>query len=659
MWTIDLSNINHKKIYLFIVLITFILYGNGINNEYSLDDNIVVEGVEKVNKGLKGIPEIFTTNYAVDKKQNYGYRPLVLASFAIEKQLFRGLPAKQLKEKKEKRDKLTQANVSHFINVLFYALTGVFLFRLLLLVFKEYNILVPLLVTVLFIVHPLHTEPVDNIKSRDELMMFLFMILALIQYHKFTFTNKYINLIYAAVFVLFSLLSKKTGIVILGVIPVVLYFCRADWKKTALSTLSVLLIIGLIVFMKKNLLTAGNERVSNFYENPLFFEGGLLDRIATGFYCAWFYLMKLLFPKDLAFYYGYSEIPIVNWSFYKVWLAILIYVPLLFYGLWRFVRRDILGLGILLWLGVMFAYLNILSPIVGVVAERFTYVFSLGFCILFAILLLRLFKVNTNKAVSRIELPTRFLLVVGLIVVIYSGRTIARNPDWHDYLTTYRHDIDVVEKSAKAHALLANELYATIARDPKNAQNRAYVTEMISHYKQALSIDSTYLTCYNNLGSVYLNMLHDNQKAKKYFKAAVNSDSTYVEAVFNLGVAYSRMNQPGYAFRCFYQAIELDPEYLSTYQHLSDLLVKTKRVNAGVNRLTELAVQVKYPKNIYISIGRLYAQDVSKTALSISYFEKAFELDPKDIRVANYLIDLYESKGNLERANYYRQRLIH
>ncbi len=75
---INLLNIKKNKIYLFFVVFTFLIYGNSINNEYAIDDNIVVDGVEKVEKGFGGIKEIFTTRYAGDKEQNYGYRPLVL-----------------------------------------------------------------------------------------------------------------------------------------------------------------------------------------------------------------------------------------------------------------------------------------------------------------------------------------------------------------------------------------------------------------------------------------------------------------------------------------------------------------------------------------------------------------------------------------------------
>ncbi len=216
---------------MFIIILTFVIYGNSINNEYAIDDNIVVDGIEKVNKGLKGIPEIFTTHYAEHKKQIYDYRPTVSLTFAIEKQFFKRLPDKQTKKEKKRRDKLTQANVSHFINVLLYAISSIVLYNFLVLLFRQYNLLLPILITILFIVHPLHTEPVCNIKSRDELLMFLWILLSLCHGLRYSYTAKLKYLGYTVVFVFLALLTKKTALLLFGILPVVLFYSKMSLKK--------------------------------------------------------------------------------------------------------------------------------------------------------------------------------------------------------------------------------------------------------------------------------------------------------------------------------------------------------------------------------------------------------------------------------------------
>tara|TARA_R110001592_G_scaffold35209_10_gene120059 strand:+ start:1147 stop:1413 length:267 start_codon:yes stop_codon:yes gene_type:complete len=56
---IDLSKISNTKIYILLGLLILIIYGNAINNEYSLDDDLVVYKHQVVDKGVKSTKDIF------------------------------------------------------------------------------------------------------------------------------------------------------------------------------------------------------------------------------------------------------------------------------------------------------------------------------------------------------------------------------------------------------------------------------------------------------------------------------------------------------------------------------------------------------------------------------------------------------------------------
>ena len=414
----NLSKIKHNRIYIIIIIMSFIVYGNGINNEYSMDDNLVTQGVAKVEKGVSGIKEILTTRYA-EGKQSYDYRPLVQITFALEKQLFNKLPDKQTITEKKRKDRLTQANISHFVNIVIYALLCIVLFSFLSEVFNEYNVLLPLTITLLFLVHPLHTEPINNIKSRDELLMLLMILLSLKSYVKFAITNRIKYLIFGVLFVFLGMLCKKNAMAILGLVPVVLYFRGISLKKILISTASVLGIIFMFLLMKKGVITTPSSREIKFFENPLVFEGTFIDRITVGLYSSWFYLKMLIFPKDLSFYYGYNQIPMADWSFWEVWASLLFYLALGVYGVFQLVKRNVLGLGIVIWIGVMLGVINVFFPIVGIVADRFAFTFSIGFCIVLGYLLLKLFKVDLTKEVYKTNLPNGFLVVLISILFVH------------------------------------------------------------------------------------------------------------------------------------------------------------------------------------------------------------------------------------------------
>lgn len=653
--TINLSQFKNTRIYFFITLLTFVVYGNSINNEYAIDDNIVVEGNQLVAKGLKALPEIFTSRFATGK-QEYEYRPTVLASFAIEKQFFSKLPESQTIKEKKRKDKLTQANISHFINVLLYALTCILLFKLLTRIFNGYNILLPLITTLLFLVHPLHTEVVANIKSRDELFMLIGIIMALTWFIKFTELNQYKYLIFAFLAILFALYSKRNAIMIFGLAPVVLYFIKADYKKIGIVFFSMVLVFIVSILIKKGLLTGKSTRNLLFFENPLFYQGTIIDRITVGLYCAWFYLEMLIFPINMSYYYGYNQIPMAGFSYWQVWAAILFFVPLGIYGFVQFIKRNPLGLGILIWFGVMLGVINVFFPIVGIAADRYTYAFSIGFCIVLAYLIVHYFKLDISKNNMKVKLPSVMIVLISIISVVYSGRTLARNSDWHDYITLYTTDIEHLTESAKAHALLANTLYPMVAKEaqknPNNPEIQKEIQKIIYHYKEAIRIDSNYTTSINNLGSVYVNFLRDYPTAIKYCAMAVEQDPDYLEAHFNLAFSYQNSLNFEKAFYHYLKVIEINPDYNKVYELLNGLLQKYEKTNEGIQSLIELAAKSTKPKPIYISIANLYSLTANGNyTKSIEYFEKAYQLDYSDKVLCNHLAKLYQAMGNSQKAN--------
>ncbi|MBL4593859.1 MAG: DUF1736 domain-containing protein [Flavobacteriales bacterium] len=656
MVKVNISKIKTSRIYLLILVLSFVLYGNSINNEYAMDDNLVTQGLSKVEKGVSGIPEIFTTRYAVGK-QSYDYRPLVQTTFAIEKQLFSHLPDEQSIKEKNRRNKLTQANISHFINVLLYALLCMVLFSLLADLFKDYNLILPITVTLLFLVHPLHTEIVDNLKNRDELLMLMSLIFSLKFYLKYAKVGHVKNLIIASLFVFLAAISKKNAMAIIGLVPVLLYFYKADIKRIVFSLMSVFGIVVFFVLMKKGLVSGESFRDIKYFENPLIHGGTFMDRITLGLYSSWFYLKMLIFPKDLSFYYGYNQIPLANWSNWEVWASLVFYVPLAVYGFIQLIKRNVIGLGIAIWIGVMLGTINVFFPIVGMVADRFSFTFSIGFCIVVGYLLMKIFKVDLTKDVFKVNLPYGFLLALIGILLVYSVRSIIRNPDWHDHMTLYEHDIKHLGESAKAHALLANTFYPILSKEvrntPGNLENRKKVDKLIFHYKEAIRIDSTYLTSINNLGSVYINFLADYDNTIYYCKRAVSMNENYLEAHINLATAYNVKGNFNKSLYHYSRVIEINPDYMSAYQSYNKIAHTNNKVKESIAILEDVVRRVERPKNIYLNIANLYSLDNYNVKQSIAYFVKAFEMDKSDKKLCGHISTLYNSVGDTEKANFY------
>ena len=63
--------------------------------------------------------------------------------------------------------------VGHLVNVLLYGVCCGLLFLILVRILPRRDAFLPLLTTLLFVAHPIHTEVVANIKSRDEILALL------------------------------------------------------------------------------------------------------------------------------------------------------------------------------------------------------------------------------------------------------------------------------------------------------------------------------------------------------------------------------------------------------------------------------------------------------------------------------------------------------
>src|SRR5204863_2298118 len=105
-----------------------ILYANTFTNLYAFDDGIVIQKNQSVQEGLAGIPKIFASDvyasfYAqmgVEQQLSGGrYRPLSIATFALEQQLFGS--------KKSVKPANDIAMVRHIVNVALYILSIVLL----------------------------------------------------------------------------------------------------------------------------------------------------------------------------------------------------------------------------------------------------------------------------------------------------------------------------------------------------------------------------------------------------------------------------------------------------------------------------------------------------------------------------------------------------
>jgi tetratricopeptide (TPR) repeat protein len=547
-----------KHYWVLILLFTFVLYGNSIQNKYSLDD-VYVTNNEQVRKGLRAIPEIFTSFYANNvyedgEKLRFGFRPVVKLSFAFEYALFGNNP-----------------HMSHLFNVLFYFMSLLLMLKIFRHLWKDKQPLFVLVVILLFMAHPLHTEVVSSLKNRDELLCFLFALGSLALFIKYLNTNTWYYFALAMLAFLIALFSKVSAIIFIAIIPMtMLFFKKANWRKILFIFLSLTLVFVLSrIYQKFGL--PDNNRPKLFVENPLL-EMTIWERIPTAFYIALFYLKMLIIPHPMRFYYGYNMIEVADWMQFEVILSIVVYLALLVLAIRFRKEKPIISFALFLLFLSIAMYSNLLRPAMGIVADRFLYVPSLSLSIFLALLIFRLSKTALkNSPLSLASRNTVFFMLM-ILLIPYAILTMNRNKDWYDQHTLLEADMPHLEQSAKANFIYAGtlkaQLYDDIRKKGQMAFSRQKADKIIKHLEQSIEVYPEFYQAWNMLGSVKFTLLRDSVFADHCYKKSLDINALYTPALLNLGFMHSSLNHYSKAAHYYLEAIRIKPQNINYYKEL-------------------------------------------------------------------------------------------
>ena len=342
-----------------IFLIGTLLYANTFLHNYTLDDKIAITQNEITKKGFAGIGELLETGYfegffGRETKLVSGgrYRPVSLITFAIEYEFFGEDP-----------------HLSHVINAVLYGLTGVLLLWTFLIIIpisdqKRWYFSAPIIATVLFVVHPIHTEIVASIKGRDEILSLLFALGALLMILRYLKESKLIWGVAAGILFFLSLMSKESAITFVVLIPLTVYWFTTHSIKSNLMAM-VSIVLATVAYMSLRLSVVDpptGEKIYELMNNP-FVNASTSERFATISYTLGLYLKLLVFPHPLTHDYYPKQIPIINWSDIRAIIPLVAYLLIMAYAALKFKRGNVITYGILFYLITLSLVSNIVFSI--------------------------------------------------------------------------------------------------------------------------------------------------------------------------------------------------------------------------------------------------------------------------------------------------------
>jgi tetratricopeptide (TPR) repeat protein len=578
----------------FIFLVGLLLYVNTLTHLFVLDDFSVIKDNFLVKRGLKGIPEILSTPY----RFGFGllsdnlYRPLTLVMFALEWQISPDNPA-----------------LGHTINVIFYAFSGVLLYLFLRKLFYQGPQVLSLVVTLIWLAHPVHTEVVANIKSRDEIMSLFFLLLTLFAFLHFLDKKRFLLLALSLLSYFLALISKEGTISMLVLFPVIgWYYCKPDQRKRLFYTTLFLIPVIIYLLIRQDVLSQyATPFIPTIKDNLIAGAPDFFSRSATAILILGKYLLLLLFPYQLVSDASYNQIPITGWADPLVILAFLVYAAMLVYAFVFVKKKDVTAFGLLFFLITMSPYSNLFTLIGTSYAERLLYLPSIGFSIAFVSIMVRFLSRQEKMQPGPLSPAIMFRkypviwLITGLILVVFSVKTVARNLEWKDEFTLFSADVKRSPNSAhmRYYYGLALRNKAGASQNPVEVEEltRRAVEEFNKvvmiiptfsegheqlglayyrlkqpeqaavHYEEALRLNPSKAVTYSNLAILFYEK-GDMQRAFELYQKSVSLDTNFEDGYFNLGSIYGMRGEYDKAILNFGRIIKINPSNARGHQYL-------------------------------------------------------------------------------------------
>ncbi|XP_069696734.1 protein O-mannosyl-transferase TMTC1-like [Periplaneta americana] len=472
----------------------------------------------------------------------------------------------------------------------------------------------------LFAAHPIHTEAVTGIVGRADVLACVFFLLSFLVYHGQSGGPGSLSVWLSALLGGLSMLAKETGITVMLVnLAYDLYrswhfikrsLIEVRWNEETLHfsrrAAKLLMSLSLLLVFRLALLQGSLPKFSN-QDNPAAFHPCRHVRFLTFCYLAAFNCWLLLCPATLSHDWQMGSVPLVTTLVDSRNIATCLFfgccVIIAYRGIADFEQQKHppLLLGSLFLVLPFLPAANLVVTVGFVVAERVLYIPSLGLVLLVVYGLQLLWGAFLRQR--------SLLLCAGLLLLLlFCGRTVARNRDWASRQALIRAGLKALPHNAKLHYNFANFLRDTGQLDLAT-----------KHYREALRLWPTYASAHNNLGT----LMSGTDEAESHFLAAIRYSPNHVNAHYNLGQVYRKVNRSEEAARMLERCVRLDAAYTPAYLLLARLYQGQEGRGPAVGRLLRhvASLQPNSPDHLAELAAWLHQQGRYWEALS--YYEKA------------------------------------
>ncbi|MFA5886241.1 MAG: tetratricopeptide repeat protein [Patescibacteria group bacterium] len=495
-----------------ILVVGFLLYSRSLLFDFTyFDDSTLILDNFSFLQRFQNIGAIFATDVFLSNARFY-YRPLLNLTFMLEAQIAGVLPF-----------------FYHLSNIIIHVLAAGLLFYLLDRLSRRRPL--ALILSLIFLVHPVLVSAVVWIPGRNDSLLAVFILAAFISFLHFLDRPRLISYLAFLFFFLAALFTKESAVAL----PLLMLVYAGLIKPGNLLRSDKYLLLlgtgvtGFIWFLMRQLALSGHPL--NYWE--------AITTLAKNWPALILDLGKLIFPFNL------SVLPVLaDSNLVYGFLALAVFIAAIYYLSFNSKRRAAFGwLWFFLFLAPSFIYFSRQPDFL----EHRLYLPFIGFLIF----------LSEAKILTDLNWLRRLVRGgVCLILLFLAVLNLRQGAYFSDRLTFWNRAVLDSPHSALAQRNLGVMLYF-----------EGDLEAAIRHYRQALEINPQEVMVHNNLGVIYL-ARKEYPQAEKEFKQELQFNPNYDKALFNLGDLAYRRGRFFEARDFFAATLRANPNYSEAQQRL-------------------------------------------------------------------------------------------
>jgi Flp pilus assembly protein TadD len=587
--------------------VTFLAFSNSLSNGFAYDDTTQIVGNLFI-RDLRNIPKALVTETwywraqqdqdpnKQDKPSTPYYRPIFIVYLMLMWKFFGA-----------------SASGWHVSNLILHLLASYLAFLVIERFTKDRRLAA--IASLLFAVHPLRSESVAWISGLTDPLLAVFLFSSLYFYIRYREEGRIKLLIGSLALFTVAAFTKEPAValpIFIGGYELFVVNQEQSLRarlKPAIQYAACFLCVSAVYFLARYYALGFALNNADFRSYPAY------QILLTIPLVIWKYVGLLLWPVDLSLFHAtYMVKSPIDLRFILPFLGLIG----LAFGLWQ-LRGSIHARFAILWF-----FINLL-PVLNLsafgedflVQERYVYIPSIGFSLLVAI---GLTKIPIEKWIPLGSRRVAQTAVVGLLVFLLAGKSLAQNTTWEDDMTVWLHGAEKAPEQAMPHYVLGHKFI--------DQGDYAKAAEQLEQY---MKLTPNNLIVISNLAASYV-LVYQYQAAVNPATAdrapldralelcekgmAINTefpalwDTLGTIHTFDTGLKnYER------AIACFQRGLSFNPDNAMINFHLGGTLVKRGNLDDGMR-----------------------------------YLKTALDLAPGIVDAHKFMAQVYKVKGNIKEA---------